>query len=172
MLGWMGAGCAAPRPPVKTDSVEVERPAAPAEEGKPTESEPQRGPKLRSWVLRGNEAKLPSHARSAFQRKLELVSGPVEVLGFEEHAESGGLSEVSVLLLQPASGEEYVVNAWTSLLPQRVTLSLADTWVSPERKLALLLVRLTGPQESRWVVLGTDGRRAWFALGTSPEEQL
>jgi hypothetical protein len=129
--------------------------------------------KLRAWMSRPHEAELPPRTRRAFQRKLALAGGPLEVLGFEEQVDPGREAmDVSVVLLQPASGDDSTVNAWTALLPMKVTLSLADSWVSPDRKLAILLVKLAGAQQTRWVVLGADGQRAWVALGTPPEEQL
>jgi hypothetical protein len=43
--------------------------------------------------------------------------------------------------------------------------------------MAILLLKMavfpgTPAEELRWVVLGTDGWRAWIALGTPPEHQL
>ncbi|HEX8819282.1 MAG TPA: hypothetical protein VF794_05115 [Archangium sp.] len=170
--GLVGVGCTPARPAVVTDSVEVERPA-PSQEDTSHRDDSLWRLKLRAWMLRPDEAELPPNTRSAFRRKLELADGSLEVLGFEEQAGSGREAmEVSVVLLQPASGGDYVVNAWTSLLPMKVTLSLADSWVSQDRKMALLLVKLAAAQETRWVVLGSDGQRLWLALGTPPEEQF
>jgi hypothetical protein len=43
--------------------------------------------------------------------------------------------------------------------------------------MAILLMKMvlasgTATEETRWVVLGTDGWRAWVALGTPPQHQL
>ena len=176
----LSAGCATPRPApavaVATDSREEFQ--APSHFDKPTSQDPHWRLKMRSYLLRLHSSEMPPNARRVFQRKLELARGTVEVLGFEEGAdaerEDGG---ASVLLVQPPSVDTYQMNAWTTWLPRRVKLSLADAWVAPDRTMAILLVKMDRPPgavepETRWVVLGTDGQQLWAALGQPPEEQL
>ncbi|MBU8896942.1 hypothetical protein KRR26_15085 [Corallococcus sp. M34] len=115
------------------------------------------------------------HVERLFQRSLPLAVGPVEVVGLGEPARRQGWSRL--LIARPHAQGYCMVNGWTTVLPGATTLSLAGTWISPDSRVALLLLKvlLVGENqrpEVRWVTLGTDGHRAWIALGTPPEHQL
>ncbi len=137
--------------------------------------------KARAWLPGLAPAELgfapEAHARETFRETLTLASGPVEVLGLEEQGDptrpEGG---AGVVLALPTSGGYCVVNSWSTWQSAKVGLSLASSWTAPDGRLALLLLKLQvaqaeGPQ-TRWVVLGTDGARAWIALGEPPQHQL
>ncbi len=185
LLGWAGSGCAllgagkgagaasaseSPAPAGPTCPVSqllgAEAPASPAE----------RSPGLRGLSVADLESS-PELAREAFRQKLELASGPLEVVGLELRVpteESGG---ARVVLARPESGGYCVPNHWVTWLSSKVGLSLAGSWTSADGRLALLLLKLEatavgGGPERRWVVIGTDGARAWFALGSPEQHQL
>jgi hypothetical protein len=109
--------------------------------------------------------------QGSFQSQLKLASGPVELVGVMLQGGAG------LLLLRPEADGYCVVNTWSTWLPADVRYTLDSSWTSPDGRLAILLVKLvvapgSEGQETRWVVLGTDGWRAWIALGTPPQHQL
>jgi len=119
----------------------------------------------------------PQKGRAAFHQKLELASGPLEIVGLELGAPDEQTGGARVVLARPESGGYCVPNHWVTYLPSKVGLSLAGSWTSADRRLALLLLKLEttkveGGPETRWVVLGTDGASAWFALGSPAQHQL
>lgn len=137
--------------------------------------------KARAWVKALTTTDLGFQPREqvtpAFQQRLTLGVGPLEVLGLREtradSTEGGG----SVVLARPHAGGYCVVNSWSTWQSSVVDLSLAGTWLSPDGRLAILLLKLALPNqqggpETRWVTLGTNGHRAWIALGTPPQHQL
>jgi len=120
----------------------------------------------------------PHEGRAAFHQTLELASGPVDVVGLELGGgpgdETGG---ARLLLARPESGGYCVPNHWMTYLPGKVGVSLAGSWTSQDKRMALLLLKLDatkvdGGPETRWVVIGTDGPSAWFALGSPTQHQL
>lgn len=186
-LGMMGTGCAtvggAGTPPA-VSAAAPERPTCPVSiaEEKPLELGYRPQLVAREWVPALAPAPLgfaeESHTRESFRQRLELASGAVEVSGLEERGDpakpEGGASVVFAL---PTSGGYCVVNSWSTWLSAKVGLSLASTWTAADKSLALLLLKLELPQpgqglQTRWVVLGTDGARAWIALGEPPQHQL
>ncbi len=189
-LGWLGAGCAAlggaGAAPSAAPGVEQgarSAPACPASiaEEKPLEMGFRPELEARAWVpglVPGSLGFAPeARARERFRQTLTLASGPLEVLGLEEGGdparEEGGAAVVFAL---PASGGHCVVNSWSTWLSGKVGLSLASAWTAADGRLALLLLKLEVARaeglETRWVVLGTDGARAWIALGEPPQHQL
>lgn len=109
--------------------------------------------------------------RSSFQSQLTLASGPVELVGVTL------LSGAGLLLLRPEADGYCVVNTWSTWQSSDTQYTLDSSWTSPDGRLAILLLKLVvapglETEETRWVVLGTDGERAWIALGTPPEHQL
>ncbi|WP_164020955.1 hypothetical protein [Pyxidicoccus trucidator] len=121
--------------------------------------------------------KSPEAVKPAFQQELALATGPVRAFGLVRRSLNGPEGGGSLVLARPHAGGFCVVNTWSTWLPSRVELSLANTWTSQDGRLSILLVRMDlkespdGPQ-TRWVALGTDGGRMWVALGNPPEHQL
>lgn len=108
---------------------------------------------------------------SSFQSEVTLADGPVALVGVTRGYGAG------LLLLRPEADGYCVVNAWSTWLSGELQYTLASSWTSPDGRMAILLLKMVvGPgtpaEETRWVVLGTDGWRAWIALGTPPEHQL
>jgi hypothetical protein len=136
----------------------------------------------RSWLASLAPAQLgfsPEHTvQEAFRKELPLANGTLEVLGLEERPEAGRLDGgASVLLLTPEARGHCVVNHWSSWFSFAPELALAGSWVSPNRTLAILLLKAEDPPgteagEVRWVVLATDGHRVWSALGEPPRHLL
>ncbi|HYO57959.1 hypothetical protein [Archangium sp.] len=109
--------------------------------------------------------------QGSFQSQLKLADGPVELVGVMLQGGAG------LLLLRPEADGYCVVNTWSTWLSADVRYTLDSSWTSPDGRLAILLLKMvvapgSGGQETRWVVLGTDGWRAWIALGTPPQHQL
>jgi hypothetical protein len=109
--------------------------------------------------------------RSSFQSQLSLADGPVELVGVTL------LKGAGLMLLRPGTDGYCVVNTWSTWQAEEVQYTLDSSWTAPDGRLAILLVKMvvapgTPAEESRWVVLGTDGWRAWVALGTPPQHQL
>jgi hypothetical protein len=80
-------------------------------------------------------------------------------------------------MARPMASGYCIINTWATWLVAEVDVSLAGSWVSPDKRMAILLLKLemdraAGSEETRWVVLGTDGGRAWVALGQPPSHQL
>ena len=109
--------------------------------------------------------------RSSFQSQVTLVDGPVELVGVTLQSGAG------LLLLRPEAEGYCVVNTWSTWQSSDVRYTLDSSWTSPDGRLAILLMKMVvapgaEAEETRWVVLGTDGWRAWIALGTPPQHQL
>ncbi|MCY1080503.1 hypothetical protein [Archangium lansingense] len=109
--------------------------------------------------------------RSSFQSQLTLADGPVELVGVTLQSGAG------LLLLRPEADGYCVVNTWSTWQSSETQYTLDSSWTSPDGRLAILLVKLvvapgSEGEETRWVVLGTDGWRTWIALGTPPQHQL
>jgi hypothetical protein len=187
VLGLM-SGCAAltnaARSPGATESPKTQTlPTCPTDivEAKALELGFRPEMKSRAWVKALTTADLGfqphEQVARAFQQQLSLTSGTLEVLGLREtrtDSEEGGGSVV--FARQHADGY-CVVNSWSTWQQSVVDLSLAGTWTSPDGRLSILLLKLVLPKqpggpETRWVTLGTDGHRAWIALGTPPQHQL
>ncbi|AKJ01825.1 hypothetical protein ATI61_103540 [Archangium gephyra] len=109
--------------------------------------------------------------RGSFQSQVTLADGPVELVGVTLQSGAG------LVLLRPEAEGYCVVNTWSTWQSSDTRYTLDSSWTSPDGRLAILLVKLVvAPgqevEETRWVVLGTDGGRAWIALGTPPQHQL
>jgi hypothetical protein len=109
--------------------------------------------------------------QGSFVSELGLADGLVQLVGVTLQSGAG-----LVLLRQEADGY-CVVNTWSTWLSADVRYTLDASWTSPDNRLAILVLKMVvGPggeaPETRWVVLGTDGWRAWIALGTPPYHQL
>jgi hypothetical protein len=182
VLGLM-SGCAALSNTAASKQAEAPKPTCP--ESIPDELNLELGfrPELaaRSWVPALTFEHLGFHpgdaVKPAFQQELALATGPVQLFGLMEHSTTGPEGGGSLVVARPHAGGFCVVNTWSTWQSSPVGLSLANTWTSPDGKLAILLVRMEmtgtpdGPQ-TRWVTLGTDGNRMWIALGSPPEHQL
>jgi hypothetical protein len=189
MLLWVCAGCAelrdvvAPPPAPRTQSVQVrERVPSPRcperialEE--PLEADLVRSLGPRSFVPGVSLSQLgllspgAPEVRSSFQSQVTLADGPVELVGVTLQSGAG------LLLLRPEADGYCVVNTWSTWQSSDVRYTLDSSWTAPDGRLAILLLKMVvAPgaegEEARWVVLGTDGGRAWIALGTPPEHQL
>lgn len=115
--------------------------------------------------------------KPAFQQEVTLASGPLQLFGLMEHSTRGPEGGGSLVVARPHEGGFCVVNSWSTWQPSRVGLSLANTWLSPDGRRALFLLKLDMSESpegahTRWVTLGTDGGRLWIALGEPPEHQL
>ncbi len=184
LLGWVGSGCAALGLGRGASAASASEPPAPVGPTCPVSrmlgaeasaSPAEQVPGLRGLSVADLES-TPQYARESFRQKLELASGPLEVVGLElstPEAQGGG---ARVVLARPESGGYCVPNHWVTWLSSRMGLSLAGSWTSEDRRLALLLLKLETAQvdgtETRWVVIGTDGASAWFALGSPEQHQL
>lgn len=109
--------------------------------------------------------------RSSFQAQLSLADGPVELVGVTLQKGAG------LMVLRPGADGYCLVNTWSTWQSEEVQYTLDSSWTSPDGRTAILLLKLvvapgTPAEEPRWVVLGTDGWRAWVALGTPPQHQL
>jgi hypothetical protein len=185
-LALMGAGCTVgrqsaaplqaaapvPPPPVCPESIAADAPL-----------ESDYGPRIqaRHWwpSLSASEfAFVPTNSmEESFRQKLELAEGPVELLGLEERNASLTEGGAALVMARPMASGYCIINTWATWLASEVDVSLAGSWVSPDRRQAILLLKLeldraAGSEETRWVVLGTDGSHAWVALGRPPELQL
>jgi len=186
VLELLGAGCTAGReasPQVQVAAPAASAPACPESIAADAPLEADYGPRIQSrhWLpaLSPSEfAFVPTNStEEAFRQKLELAEGPVELLGMEERTAPVIDGGAALVLARPVSGGYCIVNTWATWQSSEVDVSLAGSWVSPDRRLAILLLKLeldraAGGEETRWVVLGTDGGRAWIALGQPPEHQL
>ncbi|WP_158502388.1 hypothetical protein [Vitiosangium sp. GDMCC 1.1324] len=110
-------------------------------------------------------------ARSSFQSQLTFAEGSLELVGVSYENGAG------LLFLRPEADGYCVVNTWSTWQSSDVQYTVDSKWTSPDGRMAILLLKLmvapgTPGEETRWVVLGTDGWRAWVALGTPPEHQL
>ncbi|MFL5354029.1 hypothetical protein [Archangium sp.] len=108
---------------------------------------------------------------SSFQSEVTLADGPVTLVGVTQESGAG------LLMLRPAADGYCVVNSWSTWQSGALQYTLDSSWTSPDGRMAILLLKLvvapgSPAEELRWVVLGTDGWRAWIALGTPPEHQL
>jgi hypothetical protein len=137
--------------------------------------------KSRAWVKTLTTADLgfQPHERvaRAFQRQVSLTAGTLEVMGLRETRTDSKEGGGSVVLARRHAGGYCVVNSWSTWQPSVVDMSLAGSWTAPDGRLAILLLKLVLPKqpggpETRWVTLGTDGHRAWIALGEPPQHQL
>ncbi|MBJ6764169.1 hypothetical protein JGU66_25625 [Myxococcaceae bacterium JPH2] len=167
--------------PVQTASTVKELPQCPEdiadEPGLELDLTPET--RARAWTASLDAVSLgfkpESQVEHLFQRTLPLKAGPVEVVGLGAPARRAAWSEL--LIARPHAQGYCMVNGWTTMLPGATTLSLEGTWLSPDSRFAILLLKVLvageNPRpETRWVTLGTDGHRAWIALGAPPSHQL
>jgi hypothetical protein len=192
VLGWvcvlvlLGSGCAASREgasPPQAAASQPPSPACPESIAADVPLEADYGPRIhaRRWwpSLSPSEfAFVPNNStEEAFRRTLELAGGPVELLGVEERTHPVIDGGAALVLARPVAGGYCIINTWATWQSSEVDVSLAGSWVSPDKRMAILLIKMeldraAGGEETRWVVLGTDGGRAWIALGRPPEHQL
>ena len=186
MLELLGSGCTAGREAAPAVQAAVHGPPAPAcPESIAAEAplEADYGPRIhaRHWwpgLAPSQLAFIPTNStEEAFREKLELAGGTVELLGVEERTNPVIEGGAALVMALPVAGGYCIINTWATWLSSEVDVSLAGSWVSPDRRLAILLLKLeldraAGSEETRWVVLGTDGGRAWIALGEPPSHQL
>jgi hypothetical protein len=192
VLGWvcvlelLSFGCTAGReaaPQVQTAAPAPPSPTCPESIAADAPLEADYGPRIharRWWAsLSPSEfAFVPTNStEEAFRQKLELAEGLVELLGMEERTNPVIDGGAAMVLARPVAGGYCIINTWATWLSSEVDVSLAGSWVSPDKRLAILLLKLeldraAGGEETRWVVLGTDGGRAWIALGQPPSHQL
>ena len=184
-LALLGVACATtPRRVAAPAVAEAPAPTCPESIAADKPLELDSWPRLRprSWLPGLAPAQLGFSAEStvqeAFRKGLPLANGTVEVLGLKERPEAGRLDGgATVLLLAPEAPGHCVVNHWSSWFSFAPELSLAGSWVSPSRTLAILLLKAEDPPgteapEVRWAVLATDGHRVWSALGEPPRHLL
>lgn len=186
VLGLLGSGCTVgsqAAPPVQVAAPEPPSAACPESIAADAPLEADYGPRIhaRHWwpALSPSEfAFVPKNStEEAFRQKLDLAEGPVELLGVEERTNPVIEGGAALVLARPVAGGYCIINTWATWLSSEVDVSLAGSWVSPDKRMAILLLKLeldraAGGEETRWVVLGTDGGRAWIALGHPPEHQL
>jgi len=192
VLGWvcvlalLGSGCTAIREaaaPIHAAAPEPPSPACSESIADDAPLEADYGPRIhaRHWwpSLSSSEvAFVPRNStEEAFRQRLELAEGVVELLGVEERTNPVIEGGAALVLARPVAGGYCIINTWATWLSSEVDVSLAGSWVSPDKRMAILLLKLeldraAGGEETRWVVLGTDGGRAWIALGHPPDHQL
>lgn len=98
---------------------------------------------------------------------LPLASGNHEVVSFSH----------GIALLREQPQGACVVNSWGVFLGGELTLRPAGSWRSEDGRLAVLLLsivtRSEGKEpEQRWMVLTTDGRRLWPAVGEAGQQLM
>lgn len=183
ILGLMGAGCTTGRATAPPVEVAAPTPTCPESIAADAPLEADYGPRMhpRHWwpALSPSEfAFVPTNSiEEAFRQKLELAEGSVELLGLEERTSPVTEGGAALVMARPMASGHCIINTWATWLASEVDVSLAGSWVSPDKRLAILLLKLeldraAGSEETRWVVLGTDGGRAWIALGQPPSHQL
>lgn len=112
-----------------------------------------------------------------FHKQFTLASGPLDLVVHRYTADDGKPSPaVHVTLARPFEGGHCIVSSW-GLGGMEGKASLVDTWAAQDGKHVIFLMKMTPTEDSlannaRWVALGTDGRRAWAALGTPPQHHL
>jgi hypothetical protein len=186
ILGLMVAGCTAGRttaPAAQAVAPTPPSPTCPESIAADAPLEGDYGPRIhpRHWwpALTPSEfAFVPTNTiEESFRQRLELAEGSVELLGLEERTSPVIDGGAALVLARPMDNGYCIINTWATWQSTEVDVSLAGSWVSPDKRLAILLLKLelgraAGGEETRWVVLGTDGGRAWIALGQPPSHQL
>lgn len=130
---------------------------------------------LPSFLIKDRDYGPGMQSEQLFQQELSLAAGPVVVAGLGAPKEKAGWGRV--VIARPYPQGYCVVNSLHANLPAEVTLSLADSWRSTDGRFAILLFKFhlendKGPPENWWATLGTDGHRAWIALGRPPQHLL
>lgn len=186
ILGLMIAGCAAGRgsaAPVQAAAPAPPAPMCPDSIAADAPLEADYGPRIqaRHWWPALTPAEftfVPTNSiKESFRQKLELAGGTVELLGLEERTNPVIDGGAALVMARPVADGYCIINTWATWQSSEVDVSLAGSWVAPDKRLAILLLKLeldrsAGGEETRWVVLGTDGGRAWIALGQPPSHQL
>jgi hypothetical protein len=187
LLALLGTGCTAGRqasaPSQAAAAPAPSTPACPESIAADAPLEADYGPRIhaRHWLpaLAPTEfAFVPTNSvEESFRQKLELAASPVELLGMEERTSPVIDGGAALVMARPVAGGFCIINTWATWQSTEVDVSLAGSWVAPDKRMAILLLKLefdraAGGEETRWVVLGTDGARAWIALGQPPEHQL
>ncbi|WP_426755919.1 hypothetical protein [Myxococcus sp. Y35] len=144
------------------------------------EDKAYRGREARTWHAnvdllssRSEEAPLPRD----FHKQFALASGPLDLVVHRPLTDEGKPSDWAlVTLARPHEGGHCIVSSW-GVGGMEGRASLVDTWAAHDGKHAIFLMKLAPTEASmasstRWVVVGTDGRRAWAALGTPPQHHL
>jgi hypothetical protein len=197
VLGLLGTGCTAareaatpvpsgapaPSSPVPVAAPAPSTPACPESIAGDAPLEADYGPRIqaRRWLpaLAPSEfAFVPTNTvEESFRQRLELAEGTVELLALEERSRPVTDGGAALVMARPVAGGFCIINTWATWQSTEVDVSLAGSWESPDKRMAILLLKLelaraAGGEETRWVVLGTDGDRAWIALGQPPAHQL
>jgi hypothetical protein len=103
---------------------------------------------------------------------LALAIGPLQLVTVNGRA-LARTSGLAVLREHPQGA--CVVNSWGVYVGEDATLQAAGSWKSADGRLAVLLLSLVVPREGeppeqRWMVLATNGRRLWPAVGDADQQ--
>jgi hypothetical protein len=127
----------------------------------------------RTWIAQGEDPWPQSTQGESHEKQLELDGQRLEVLASSSLARTsigvgleleGNPRSPFVIVRRMASGGSCVVGAWRAEMLADAELRNLQTWVSKDKKLALVLIGFTVGKEKRWVVLGVSATRVWFAL--------
>lgn len=174
-----GSGCAlfGGAKPGKTEASELKAPSCPDSIAAAAPMEDDYGPHLhaRSWVPGLSLTDLGfvpgPEATETFRVELPLAGQRVVALGV------GNGKGAGLVLLRPEAGGYCVVNHWSTYMADHVDYSLAGSWTARDKKMSILLLKLVvrpgmPTEQPRWILVGTDGQRAWYALGHPPQHHL
>jgi len=154
--------------PATTSAAPGSSPAHPCPEDIQREPPLEAGSRLSaaSWVSefgKGAMAEAAPKSERVLDETVELVVGRVAMV-------LGGppLEPVGVVLREVAPGA-CVVNAWGTSLGVPTSPESLSSWVSADKKVAVFLVGVRvssggAEPQTHWVVIATDGKRAWSAL--------
>lgn len=109
----------------------------------------------------------------ALQGQLELADGPVELLGMEERSSPVIDGGAALVMARPVADGFCLINTWATWQSSEVDVTLAGSWVSPDKRMAILLLKLeldraAGGEETRWVVLGNTQESSSSGRGSRP----
>jgi hypothetical protein len=108
------------------------------------------------------------------QFTLELPLGKQRVVALGIARQKGA----ALLFLRPLEAGGYcVVNHWASFQADHVDYSLAGSWTAPDGRHSILLLKMvvspgSGQERPHWIAVGTDGNRAWYAVGSAAQAHL
>ncbi|MFT3709145.1 MAG: DUF1570 domain-containing protein [Archangium sp.] len=127
----------------------------------------------RTWLPEGEDVWPQSTEGESYERRLELEGQQIELLGSSSRAKTsigiglelaGNPRSPFLIVRRPEKGGGCVVGAWRAELLADAELRNLQTWVSKDKKLALVLLGFSVGKEKRWVVLGVTKTKVWFAL--------
>jgi hypothetical protein len=111
-------------------------------------------------------------ASEQFTLELPLTGQRVVALGMARQKGAG------LVLLRPlAAGGYCVINHWASFQADPVDYALAGSWTAQDGRLSVLLLKMkiapgSAQERLHWIAVGTDGNRAWYALGEGAQAHL